>query len=47
MPWGDWQFWLVTAAAALATGALIRVLIPRRKTRRRATLTIERAKIPR
>jgi hypothetical protein len=47
MPWGDWQFWLVTAAAAVALGALFRVLIPRRKTRQRTRLTIERGKFPR
>ncbi len=47
MPWGDWQFWLVSIAAVLAVGALIRVLLPRRKTGKRATLTIDRGKIPR
>jgi hypothetical protein len=47
MPWGDWQFWCVTIAAVLSVAALIRVLIPRRRTRQRTTLTIERAKIPR
>lgn len=47
MPWGDWQFWCVTIAALLAAAALIRVLIPRRRTRQRTALTIERAKVPR
>lgn len=47
MPFGDWQFWFVTAVAVIAVAALIRVLIPRRKGRQRATLTIERGKIRR
>lgn len=47
MPWGDWQFWLVTLAATLAVGALIRVIVPRRRSRQRAELTIERQRLQR
>jgi hypothetical protein len=54
MPWGDWQFWLVTALALLAAAYLLRNVLPipwlsRRaraaKGQRRATLTIS-AKTP-
>ncbi len=34
MPWGDWQFWLVTLAAAAAVCMLVRVLIPRKRGKR-------------
>lgn len=44
MPWGSWQFWVVTAAAACALATLIRVLIPRRSRGVRTPLTIERNK---
>ena len=44
MPWGSWQFWVVTAAAAGALIALIRVLIPRRTRGVRTPLTVERHK---
>jgi len=30
MPWDDWQFWLVTLAAAWGLWALVRQLTPRR-----------------
>lgn len=40
MPWGDWQFWLVTAAALLAVIFAVRTLFPRRKDKVKATLTI-------
>ena len=30
MPWHDWQFWLVTLAAAYGLWALVRQLVPRR-----------------
>jgi hypothetical protein len=52
MPFHDWQFWIVTLAAALAAGWLLRGLwrkvAPRASAKeRRATLTISAAKPPR
>jgi hypothetical protein len=45
MPWHDWQFWLVTIAAALSGWRLARMLISRPRLRavkgKRAALTIE------
>ncbi|MCP4758937.1 MAG: hypothetical protein GY894_08140 [Planctomycetes bacterium] len=47
MPWGDWQFWLVTIASfgailLLLRPFLIRTLSPRgRKHSKRANLTLE------
>lgn len=46
MPFGDWQFWLVTLAAAGALWMLVRVLIPR-KQGKRTGLTIGGAPINR
>lgn len=49
MPFGDWQFWVVTALALIAAGYLLRNVIPvpvlsrrarRRKHESRATLTV-------
>lgn len=44
MPWGDWQFWVVTGAAVCAGAWLLRGFIPGLKKKRpkgkRATLTI-------
>ena len=34
MPFGDWQFWLVTLAAVGAVWMLVRVLIPRKRGKR-------------
>ena len=31
MPWGDWQFWLVTLASAWGLSKLVRQLLPKRK----------------
>lgn len=48
-PLHDWQFWVVTALAGLALWWILRSLLPRlgrRKTARRATLTIEGAPAP-
>jgi predicted permease len=45
-PIGDWQFWVVTAAALVAALWLLRALVPRRFRRRarrrgtRASLTV-------
>jgi hypothetical protein len=42
-PVHDWQFWVVTAAFALAGGWMLRGLLPRRWRRKkgtRATLTV-------
>lgn len=41
MPLGDWQFWVVTALAALGLWVLIRMFLPKKKPRgRRTTLTV-------
>ena len=40
MPVGDWQFWVVTAAAALGLLVMIRTLRGRRPRPRRTDLTI-------
>jgi hypothetical protein len=40
MPWGDWQFWVVTLAAIAGLYTIARILIPKRKTKFKATLTI-------
>lgn len=40
MPWGDWQFWVVTLAAVGGVVALARVLLPKRKKGVRTTLTV-------
>jgi hypothetical protein len=43
MPWGDWQFWVVSLLAVLAVWVLMRAIVPRRKkTGRRVRLTIGR-----
>tara|TARA_R110000782_G_scaffold101029_9_gene187504 strand:- start:851 stop:1006 length:156 start_codon:yes stop_codon:yes gene_type:complete len=39
MPWGDWQFWVVTLAAVGGLWALARALMPRKRPKRTA-LTI-------
>lgn len=31
MPWGDWQFWVATVAAAAALAFVVRPLLPRRR----------------
>ena len=42
MPYGDWQFWIVTLIMLAALWWVIKPLLPQRKpTRRRAALTIE------
>ena len=41
MPWGDWQFWLVTVLALGAAMLLARAMVPRKKARpKRTGLTI-------
>lgn len=30
MPWNDWQFWLVTAAALVAAVLVVRPMLPRK-----------------
>lgn len=40
MPWGDWQFWVVTIAAVVGVAALVRVLLPARKKAVKTSLTI-------
>lgn len=32
MPWGDWQFWIVTIIVLLAGWWILKPIIPRRKT---------------
>ena len=46
LPWGDWQFWVVTLLAIAAAWWLVRPFIPSKRRRekrgeRRASLTIE------
>lgn len=41
MPWGDWQFWLVTLAAAGGLWLVVRQLRPAKKRRQvRTGLTV-------
>lgn len=40
MPWGDWQFWVVTVAAIVAVGVVARTLRPAKRPQKRAGLTI-------
>lgn len=40
MPWGDWQFWVVTLAAIASIVLAARVLIPRKQKSKRTTLTV-------
>ena len=43
MPWGDWQFWVVTALFIAAMYFVIRPFLPRRRARStRVSLTIDR-----
>lgn len=44
MPWGDWQFWVVSIAAVGALWVLVRALVPRKRPKR-TPLTIS-AKAP-
>ncbi|HYE61858.1 MAG TPA: hypothetical protein VD997_07655 [Phycisphaerales bacterium] len=45
MPWGDWQFWVVTAVAACALVFVVREVLPfgwkRKKKGKAASLTVE------
>ncbi|MCW5757113.1 MAG: hypothetical protein KIT54_07755 [Phycisphaeraceae bacterium] len=40
MPWGDWQFWVVTAAALGALAMIVRLVRAPGSGRRRTGLTI-------
>jgi hypothetical protein len=41
MPWGDWQFWVVTALALSGLWVLVRMFIPKKKPKgKRTTLTV-------
>lgn len=42
MPWGDWQFWIVTIAAIVSVTLAARTLIPRksRSQTKRTALTV-------
>ena len=44
MPWGDWQFWVVTLAAAGGFWVLTRQFRPARKEQSRTKLTISAKK---
>jgi len=44
MPWGDWQFWVVTALAVGGVVLLSRQVRPVRKKRARTQLTISAKK---
>jgi hypothetical protein len=43
MPWGDWQFYVVTLAALCGVWAAVRSVLPRKRKGggRKTTLTIE------
>ncbi len=40
MPFGDWQFWIVTAAALIAAVVLVRPLFPSRRGKK-TTITVQ------
>ncbi|MEL6739202.1 MAG: hypothetical protein AAFP26_00950 [Planctomycetota bacterium] len=40
MPWGDWQFWLVTLAAIGGLALIVRAVLPKRKRGKKTSLTI-------
>jgi len=40
MPWGDWQFYVVTVAALCGLWAAVRTILPRRRKTKRTKLTI-------
>ena len=42
MPWGDWQFWVVTLAAVLCGVLVVRSLWPKQTKRKSVELTIDR-----
>ena len=44
MPFGDWQFWLVTLVALAGLAFVVRPFLPRKRksSGRRVSLTIER-----
>ena len=44
MPFGDWQFYVVTVAAAWGVWAMVRTLAPRRKKGQRVNMTISAQK---
>lgn len=43
MPWGDWQFWLVTVLAIVGLWMVVKPLLPKRRRSggRKVSLTIE------
>lgn len=46
LPWGDWQFWVVTVVAAAALWFVLREVVPgwpwkRKKKGKAASLTVE------
>ncbi|MEQ9095542.1 MAG: hypothetical protein RIE32_04700 [Phycisphaerales bacterium] len=44
MPWGDWQFWVVTLAAAGAIAVMVRAVRPAKRPKKRTGLTISAPK---
>ena len=40
MPVNDWQFWVVTAAGVVAALWLVRLVLPKKKKGKKATLTV-------
>jgi hypothetical protein len=46
MPWGDWQFWVVSGLALGALVVLVRGLVPRKKAARRTGLTVSARGVP-
>ena len=43
MPFGDWQFWVVTVLALVAVIGIARTIAPRRRRPPRTSLTIDGA----
>ena len=40
MPWGDWQFWVVSLAAAGGLALIVRSVRPAKRTQKRTGLTV-------
>ena len=44
VPLGDWPFWVVTLAALVALGWLVRLVLPKKKRSVKTTLTVSAKK---
>ncbi|MEQ8845351.1 MAG: hypothetical protein RIB58_10910 [Phycisphaerales bacterium] len=47
MPWGDWQFWVVSLAAVGGLGLIVRAVRPAKRQEKRAGLTISAGRLAR